>query len=142
MLVVLTSPLLAAAAVAIKVEAVLDRRARGPVLFAETRISQGREIQLLKLRTLRADALASLGPGPTHIKTLEAGSTVLEQATRRPGGRAGRRRPCPAGAEPQTQRGAATTRADAAFVAVTSPLAVHLVVRALRERRSRGRCGP
>lgn len=75
-LLVLTSPLLAAAAVAIKVEAVLDRRARGPVLFAETRISRGREIQLLKLRTLRADALASLGPGPTHIKTLEAGSTT------------------------------------------------------------------
>ena len=73
---VLTSPLLAAAAIAIKVEGLLDRRARGPVLFREARISNGREIQLLKLRTLSAAALASLGPGPTHIKHLEGSDTT------------------------------------------------------------------
>ena len=56
----LTSPVLAAAAIAIKVEGLLDRRARGPVFFRETRISHGREIQLLKLRTLDAASLASL----------------------------------------------------------------------------------
>ena len=73
---VLTSPLLALAAVAIKVEGLLDPRARGPVLFRETRIAQGREIELLKLRTLTAASLASLGPGPTHIKHLEAEGTT------------------------------------------------------------------
>lgn len=73
---VLTSPLLAAAAVAIKLEGMLDRRARGPVLFRETRIAHGREIELLKLRTLSAESLASLGPGPTHIKHLEAAGTT------------------------------------------------------------------
>ena len=73
---VLTSPLLAAAALAIKVEGVLDRRARGPVLFREARIAHGREIELLKLRTLTAASLASLGPGPTHIKHLEAEGTT------------------------------------------------------------------
>ena len=68
---VLTSPVLALAAIAIKVEGLLDRRARGPVFFRETRISHGREIQLLKLRTLDAASLASLTPGPTHINALE-----------------------------------------------------------------------
>jgi len=73
---IVTSPLLLAAMVAIKVEAVLDPRARGPVFFRETRIAHGREIQLLKLRTLDAASLASLGPGPTHIKHLEAKGTT------------------------------------------------------------------
>lgn len=74
--VVLTSPVLLAAAAAIKIEGLLDRRARGPVLFRETRISRGREIQMLKLRTLDATALASLGPGPSHIKALEKEHTT------------------------------------------------------------------
>lgn len=73
---VVTSPVLFAAAVAIKIEGLLDRRARGPVLFRETRISRGREIQMLKLRTLDAAALASLGPGPSHIKALEEEHTT------------------------------------------------------------------
>jgi lipopolysaccharide/colanic/teichoic acid biosynthesis glycosyltransferase len=73
---VVTSPLLAAAAIAIKVEGLVDRRARGPVLFREARISHGREIELLKLRTLTREALASLGPGPTHIKHLEESGTT------------------------------------------------------------------
>lgn len=73
---VLTSPVLFVAATAIKIEGLLDRRARGPVLFRETRISRGREIQMLKLRTLDAAALASLGPGPSHIKPLEENQTT------------------------------------------------------------------
>lgn len=71
-----TSPVLLAAMVAIKVEAILDRRARGPVLFHETRIAQGRTIRLIKLRTLDAASMASLGPGPTHIKHLESTGTT------------------------------------------------------------------
>lgn len=72
----LTSPVLGLAAAAIKVESLLDPRARGPVLFRETRISRGREISLLKLRTLDAAALRSLGDGPTHIKGMEATRTT------------------------------------------------------------------
>lgn len=67
----LSSPVLLAAAVAIKVEGLIDRRARGPVLFRETRISRGRQIEMLKLRTLDAAALADLGPGPSHINLLD-----------------------------------------------------------------------
>lgn len=73
---VVTSPVLAAAALAIKLEGLVDRGARGPVFFRETRIAHGREIELLKLRTLSAASLATLGPGPTHIKHLEAAGTT------------------------------------------------------------------
>jgi len=69
-------PVLVVAAVAIKLEGLVDRRARGPVFFAEDRISRGRVFKLLKLRTLTAAALGSLGPGPTHIKSLEEGHTT------------------------------------------------------------------
>jgi lipopolysaccharide/colanic/teichoic acid biosynthesis glycosyltransferase len=65
------SPVLVVAAIAIKVEGLLDPRARGPIFFRETRIGRGQPFELLKLRTLDARALRSLGPGPTHIKHLE-----------------------------------------------------------------------
>lgn len=42
----------------------------------EDRISRGRRIGLLKFRTLTASALASLGPGPTHIATLEKSGRI------------------------------------------------------------------
>lgn len=70
-LLVLTSPLLGACALAIKIEALLDPNARGPVLFREQRIARGRIIDLLKFRTLDARALMRLGDGPTHIAVLE-----------------------------------------------------------------------
>lgn len=75
-LLALVSPLFAACALAIKLEGLVSRRARGPVLFAEDRISSGRVIQLLKFRTLTAEALAGLPEGPTHIKHLESGATL------------------------------------------------------------------
>lgn len=65
------APLLVPCALAVKLEALLDPRARGPVLFGEERVAQGRHFRLLKFRTLSARALASLGDGPTHIKALE-----------------------------------------------------------------------
>ena len=71
MLLAPAAPLMAACAVAIKGEGLVDSDARGPVLFREQRISRGRVIELLKFRTLTATALAALGPGPTHIKGLE-----------------------------------------------------------------------
>src|SRR5687768_2327311 len=71
LLLVPAAPFLALAATAIWLEAHLDRRARGPVLFREARIAEGRTIQLLKFRTIDAGALAELGPGPSHIATFE-----------------------------------------------------------------------
>jgi lipopolysaccharide/colanic/teichoic acid biosynthesis glycosyltransferase len=65
------APVLGAGAMAIWVESLLDPRARGPVLFREHRVAEGRVIELLKFRTLDAEALASLGDGPTHIGVLE-----------------------------------------------------------------------
>jgi lipopolysaccharide/colanic/teichoic acid biosynthesis glycosyltransferase len=62
---------LGAVAAAIWIESVIDPKARGPVLFREHRVAEGRIIELLKFRTLDADALASLGDGPTHIGVLE-----------------------------------------------------------------------
>ena len=70
LLLVPATPVLLAAGVAIKVEGLLDRRARGPVLLREDRIARGEVFTLLKLRTYRLDAVAALGPGPTHVNTL------------------------------------------------------------------------
>lgn len=71
LLLVPAAPVLAVCAAAIKLESLLRPSARGPVFFKEDRISRGRVIKLLKFRTLSASALAGLGPGPTHIATLE-----------------------------------------------------------------------
>ena len=72
-----SSPLFLVCAALIKIEAILDPRARGPVFFRETRISRGEPFDLLKFRTLDAAALESLGSGHTHIGPLEkAGQTT------------------------------------------------------------------
>lgn len=65
------APVFGLCAAAIKIEALVDRRARGPVFWTEDRISRGRVIKMLKFRTLTRAALDSLGPGPTHIAHLE-----------------------------------------------------------------------
>lgn len=70
-LVVPLLPVFLLAALAIKLEGLLDPEARGPVFFREQRISRGEVFALLKFRTLRASALRGLGPGPTHIAKLE-----------------------------------------------------------------------
>ena len=69
--VLVLSPVYLVCAVAIKLEGLFSRDARGPILFSETRISRGREIELLKFRVLTRAALESLQPGPTHIAVLE-----------------------------------------------------------------------
>ncbi|HEV2124110.1 MAG TPA: sugar transferase [Chloroflexota bacterium] len=66
-----SSPVIALCAGAIKLESILDPKARGPVFFREARVSRGRIIQMLKFRTLTSEALAGLGEGPTHIAELE-----------------------------------------------------------------------
>jgi lipopolysaccharide/colanic/teichoic acid biosynthesis glycosyltransferase len=71
LLVIPSSPLIALCALGIKLEGLVDRRARGPVFFYEDRVSRGQVFKLIKFRTLDAAAIAALGPGPTHIKGLE-----------------------------------------------------------------------
>ena len=75
-LLVPAAPFLGAGALAIWLEGRLDRRARGPVFFRETRIAEGREIGLIKFRTLDASALAEVGPGPSHIAEFERGGRM------------------------------------------------------------------
>ena len=66
------TPVFALCGLLIKLEGLVDRDARGPVFFREVRISRGQRFDLLKFRTLRASALATLTPGePTHIAKLE-----------------------------------------------------------------------
>ena len=72
LLLVPAAPVMLVCALAIKLEALLDPRARGPVFFTEARISRGRVIPMLKFRTLPAAALAGLDRSkPTHIADLE-----------------------------------------------------------------------
>ena len=73
---VVLAPLFAVLALAIKLEGLLRRDARGPLLFREARISRGEVFSLLKFRTLTRTALDSLGEGPTHIKHLERGGEL------------------------------------------------------------------
>ena len=66
------TPVFALCGLLIKLEGLVDRDARGPVFFREVRISRGTRFDLLKFRTLKASALATLAPGePTHIAKLE-----------------------------------------------------------------------
>lgn len=71
-LVTVLSPVYLLCIVAILLESLLDPKARGPIFFAERRMSGGREFDLLKFRILTASGLRSLGPGPTHIAVLES----------------------------------------------------------------------
>lgn len=72
LLMIPAAPVLALCALGIKLEGLIDRRARGPVFFLEDRVSRGEVFKLIKFRTLDAAALEALGPGPTHIKGLES----------------------------------------------------------------------
>lgn len=69
-------PLIVVCAAAIKIEAIFDSDAIGPVFFKEARVSRGRVIQLIKFRTLKSSALESLGTGPTHIARFEQRGSV------------------------------------------------------------------
>lgn len=71
LLLVPAAPIISACALAIKLEGILVRDARGPVFFREERIARGRVVVMLKFRTLRRSTLAKLPEGPTHIGVLE-----------------------------------------------------------------------
>jgi lipopolysaccharide/colanic/teichoic acid biosynthesis glycosyltransferase len=61
-LLVVSSPVFLLAFAGMAVDMAIAPADRGPFLYRERRISRGREFQLLKLRTLRSDVLARLGP--------------------------------------------------------------------------------
>ena len=82
-LIVLLSPVFAAVLVAMVLEMLLFRRDRGSVLYGEPRISRGREFDLLKLRTLRRDALDEMRRTGGHARLYEADSANLTWAGRR-----------------------------------------------------------
>ena len=68
-LLLLASPLLAAVLVAMALEMLTDTSARGPWLYRERRMTQGREFDLLKFRVLRRDAVEKAhdeGQSRTH----------------------------------------------------------------------------
>jgi lipopolysaccharide/colanic/teichoic acid biosynthesis glycosyltransferase len=73
------SPLILAALALLAVDMVLVPADRGPFLYRERRLSRGREFDLLKLRTLRADPLRLAGG---YAGSLEADSRNLTRAGR------------------------------------------------------------
>jgi putative colanic acid biosynthesis UDP-glucose lipid carrier transferase len=78
LMLVLVSPVALGALATIAVDMLIKPRDRGPVLYRERRISRGREFDLLKFRTLRAEVLAGLGDG--HARPLEADAENLTWA--------------------------------------------------------------
>ena len=82
-LLVLSSPLLGLALGAIALDRLFSKRDRGPFLYRESRISRGREFELLKLRTLRCDALGRQAGGEAHARLLEQDPDNLTWAGRR-----------------------------------------------------------
>ena len=76
-------PIGAVAAGAMAVDMVVCRRDRGRIVYRERRVSQGREFDLLKLRTLREDALARMDEPGGHARILEADPANLTWAGRR-----------------------------------------------------------
>jgi len=76
-------PVGAVAAGAMAVDALLVARDRGGLLYRERRVSRGREFELLKLRTVRVDALRTLEGAEAHARLLEADTGNLTWAGRR-----------------------------------------------------------
>jgi lipopolysaccharide/colanic/teichoic acid biosynthesis glycosyltransferase len=81
-LIVLLAPFFALGSGAMALGMLRRRADRGPWLYRERRISRGREFNLLKLRTLRADVLSQM-PDHAHARQLEADRANLTWAGRR-----------------------------------------------------------
>ena len=71
------------AVAAMAIDMIVCRRDRGRFFYRERRVSQGREFDLLKLRTLRKDALARMDEPGGHARVLEADPANLTWAGRR-----------------------------------------------------------
>jgi lipopolysaccharide/colanic/teichoic acid biosynthesis glycosyltransferase len=76
-------PAAAIAAGAMAADMLVCRRDRGRFLYRERRVSRGREFDLLKLRTVRKDALARMEEPGGHARVLEADPSNLTWAGRR-----------------------------------------------------------
>jgi lipopolysaccharide/colanic/teichoic acid biosynthesis glycosyltransferase len=79
-LLVVLSPVVAVVLIAYAFDVLLQPRDRGPLLYSEPRVSQGRTFGLLKFRTLRADVLMKAGG---HARPLEADPVNLTWLGRR-----------------------------------------------------------
>jgi lipopolysaccharide/colanic/teichoic acid biosynthesis glycosyltransferase len=79
-LLLLLSPVVLAVLVAFALDVVLEREDRGSLFYREPRISRGRMFELLKFRTLRADAVSRAGG---HARLLEADPANLTWLGRR-----------------------------------------------------------
>ena len=76
-------PVGAVAAGAMAVDMIVCRRDRGRFVYRERRVSRGREFDLLKLRTVRRDALERMDEPGGHARILEADPANLTWAGRR-----------------------------------------------------------
>ena len=82
-LVVVLSPVFAAAYGAVAYDKLRHPANRGPWLYRERRISRGREFDLLKFRTLRQDVLERAAGEEAHARLYEADEANLTWAGRR-----------------------------------------------------------
>jgi lipopolysaccharide/colanic/teichoic acid biosynthesis glycosyltransferase len=80
LLLLVLSPVVALVLIVYGLDVLLRPRDRGPLLYSEPRISQGRTFGLLKFRTLRADVLARAAG---HARPLEADPANLTWLGRR-----------------------------------------------------------
>lgn len=82
-LLALLSPLIVVLLVGMAIDLAVCRRDRGPFFYRETRISLGREFDLLKFRTLRSDVLAEMRAAKGHARLYEAESGNLTWSGKR-----------------------------------------------------------
>jgi lipopolysaccharide/colanic/teichoic acid biosynthesis glycosyltransferase len=82
LLLAVLAPVAAVAVAVVVLDAVLVPADRGPVLYREPRISRGRTFELLKLRTLRREAIAELRRANGYARTFEADEANLTRAGR------------------------------------------------------------
>ena len=82
-LLAVATPVATVAVGAMAVDMLVCPRDRGRFLYRERRISAGREFELLKLRTVREDALARMAEPGGHARVLEADPANLTWAGRR-----------------------------------------------------------
>jgi lipopolysaccharide/colanic/teichoic acid biosynthesis glycosyltransferase len=82
-LLLLSSPVVLVVGAAMALDMATSRRDRGPFLYRERRISQGRLFHLLKFRTLRLDVLAEMEAAGGHSRLYEDDPTNLTWTGRR-----------------------------------------------------------
>ena len=83
LLLLFLAPVLIVVVTAMALSMLIAPRDRGAFLYREQRISQGRVFELLKFRTLRADALADMRGAGSHARLYESEPANLTWAGRR-----------------------------------------------------------